>query len=333
MAVYTVLDREEIEAFISPFGIGPLIDYEGVAAGIENTNYFLSTDQSDFPSELHTETTRHYVLTLFEATSVDELAFYVKLTTLLNLQGLPVPCPYQDADGIAIHSLHNKPAVLIPKLTGEHPLNPTPTQCQAIGHILATIHNACLEAKLDHQGSQDLNWIAGLGEQISPQLAPEDRELLEEVRRFQKLTQQHPDLPQTVIHGDLFRDNVLFEDDTPTGLIDFNSAGNDYLLFDLAVVINDWCSEDSGDLKPIHTDALLQAYQQIRPFTSNERLLWNDFLRIAAARFWISRLHTQLQPATSHRAGGLVEQKDPLPFKNILMQRIRKPQTLPEARS
>ena len=136
MAVYTVIDRDELETFIAPFGIGPLIDYEGVAAGIENTNYFLSTDQSDFASELHTEPTREFVLTIFESIEVDELRFYVELTTLLSLRGLPVPCPYKDADGIAIHQLHGKPAILIPKFAGQHPIKPTQQQCLAIGETL-----------------------------------------------------------------------------------------------------------------------------------------------------------------------------------------------------
>lgn len=328
MAVYTVLDRDDVVSFIEPFGVGPLVSFEGVAAGIENTNYFVTTDQSDFPSEQQTEPSRHFVLTIFEYVDSKELAFFVELTSLLNQRGLPVPCPLTDADGHAMQSLHSKPALLIPKLEGEHPQQATIEQCHEIGLALAHVHQACLDAELQHQSGRGLGWLAQCAEQIKTLLDSADQELLEEIPRFLELVKDQQDLPQSIIHGDLFRDNALFNGNTISGIIDFNNAGSGFLALDLAITVNDWCSEPDGSIHSPLSEALLAGYEQIRPLTQGERRLWNDFLRIAAARFWLSRLYSQLLPESSHRPGGLVELKDPQQYKNILLHRIHSPQLL-----
>ena len=320
MAVYTTLNRQEVAAFITAFGIGTLTSYQGVAAGIENTNYFVTTTDPECG-------TRNFVLTIFEQVAMEDLAFYIDLTTMLNSQGLPVPCPLQDRAGNALHSLANKPALLVPRVGGKHPLHPSPEQCRQLGSTLAQVHLACLEWPHHHTGIRSLAWLKATAAQLAPLLDPEEIPLLAELPRFESLAAQHPDLPRAVIHGDLFRDNALFEGNTLTGLIDFNSAGDGYLLMDLAVVVNDWCSEANGSLDPRRTREIIDAYRRARPFTEGERQLWNDFLRLAALRFWVSRRHTASNPGT-RTCGELVQQKDPLPFRRILLQRIKYPQNL-----
>ena len=328
MAVYTVLERAEIERFIEPFGIGPLVDFEGVAAGIENTNYFITTDQSEFGSEIATEPLHHYVLTLFEEISANDLAFYVELTTLLSLRGLPVPCPARDADGQALQTLHGKPALLVPRVKGEHPKQVNTAQCRAIGNTLAGIHKVTLASGFDHPGNRSLTWLTQLAEKIKTTISDTDRDLLAEVERFNTLIKTAPNLPRAIIHGDLFRDNTLFQGDALTAIIDFNSAGSGFLMMDLAITVNDWCSEADGSINDKRCEALLAGYQQTRPLEDQEKTLWNDFLRIAAARFWLSRLATQAQLNGKHRPGNLVEPKDPKHYKTILMQRIHNPYLL-----
>lgn len=328
MAVYTVLDQSEIAAFIKPFGIGSLIDFEGVSAGIENSNYFIRCDQSHFLSELQTTPHREFVLTLFESASHDDLQFFCQLTTLLSQQGLPVPCPISNADGIAIGQLKGKPAMLVPKVAGRHLQTINSEHCRQIASTLASIHLQCQRAELHHPTSYSLAWLEQCAQRLSPQLAADDVALLAEIERFRLLSEQHPNLPRTVIHGDLFRDNALFDGENLTAIIDFNSAGDGYLLFDVAVLVNDWCSTVDGGLDAERVDAVLAAYQQVRVFTDDEKKLWNDFLRIAATSFWISRLQTQLQPDQPQLRGALVEQKDPQQYKNILLSRIRHPQQL-----
>lgn len=326
MAVYTVLDRQDIEAFIAPYGIGPLLDFEGVADGIENSNYFITTDQSDFPSEVRTSPQGRYVLTLFESAQIEDLRFYVDLTTQLSNQGLPVPCPVRDADGEAVQQLLSKPAVLVPRIPGRHPSAATPVQLQALGTTLGHIHLASLGWNRSHPSTRSLEWVAATAERIAPLMSEPDRNMLsQQLSRFQQAVAASTHLPRAVIHGDIFRDNVLFEGDTITAIIDFNSAGDGYLLFDLAVVINDWCSRPDGSLDTALTGALVNAYQAVRPLTADETALWNDFLQIAALRFWVSRLASQLLPQPDQRSGSLVEFKDPQAFRTILVQRIQSP--------
>lgn len=325
MAVYTVLDRADVETFIKPFGIGPLIDFQGVAEGIENTNYFITTDQSDLPSETQTQPEGHFVLTIFEAIPAAELGFYIDLTSLLNVKGLPVPCPLKNADGQALQMLQDKPALLLPRISGSHPDTPSVEQCQAVARTLAGIHAVCLQSTLNHESGRNLDWLHRIATQLTPRLSADDQSLLEELPRFQQQTLHHPDLPRHIIHSDLFRDNVLFKGDELTAIIDFNSAGNGYLLFDLAVVVNDWCSTADGSLDLPLAQATLAAYQQVRPLTNDEKSLWNDFLRIAASRFWLSRLEVQLKLESHHRSSGLVDHKDPQQYKTILLHRINHP--------
>ena len=324
MAVYTVLEREEIENYIAPFGIGPLVSYEGIAEGIENTNYFITTDQSEFGSEFQSQPIQHFALTVFESQPKEELQFYAKLTSLLNLRGLPVPGPVRDTEGETVKLLQGKPALLFPKIAGEHCEYPNDEQCQEMGATLANIHKACMDANFNHQGPRNMAWLIAAVEKLMPLVEQDDQDLLQqEINHFKKLQSRNLDLPQTVIHGDLFRDNVLFVGGRLSGIIDFFSASNGYLLHDLAVVANDWCSKRDGCLNSKKCDALLAGYEKNRPLNADEKSAWQDFLRVAALRFWVTRLLIQLKPAEQHRPGELWDIKDPQEYKNILLQRIQ----------
>lgn len=327
MAVYTTLERPQIEAFIAPFGIGTLEDFEGVAGGIENTNYFIACKPPTH-ADSQQQAPHRFVLTIFEQVAMQDLTFYIELTTMLNSKGLPVPCPLRDATGNALHSLAGKPALLVPRVSGEHPVKPTPEQCRQLGATLARVHLACLDWPVHHTSIRSLAWLKATAAQLAPHLDPGERPLLNELPRFEALATQHQDLPRAVIHGDLFRDNTLFDGDSLEGLIDFNSAGDGYLLLDLAIVVNDWCSQADGSLDPERTRAILDAYHRIRPFTAGEHQMWNDFLRLAALRFWTSRRHAGCTPESPLPTGSLVQPKDPLPFKQILQHRVDRPQKL-----
>jgi len=322
MAVYTVLDHDEIQAFIEPFGIGPLVSFEGVTAGVENTNYFITTDQSEFGSEFQTEPLQHYVLTIFESIPQAELAFYAELTSLLNLKGLPVPCPIKDINGQMLQSLHHKPALIVPRITGTHPEKTDALRCQAIGQALGSIHQCCLEAEISHPSIRSLGWLSEMAQAIKPSLKEPERQLFERCLSLIAEVSTHKHLPQSIIHGDLFKDNALFDDNTLTGIIDFNSAGDGYLIFDLAIVANDWCSDESGALNVELAEALLSGYSQSRPLTAEENALWPEFLSIAAFRFWVSRLNSLQNPEIKQKPGGLLEQKDPAQYKAILLNRL-----------
>ena len=325
MAVYTALEKDEISALVAQYGLGPLIDYQGSAEGIENTTYFLTTDESDRNSEEYTQPERDFVLTLFETLTAEQLPFYVELLTLLHGKGLPVPCPLRDANGEAIQSLHGKPVLLIPKMPGDHPKIATAEQCRAIGKALAQLHLISLDAGIEQEAQRDIDWLRETAEALLTDLDADEQALAQE--ELQNLTDiaSSTELPTTVIHGDLFRDNTLFEGDQLSALIDFYNAGTGYLMMDLAIVVNDWCSEIDGRLDTDRSNAMITAYAEQRVPSANETQLWNQFLRLAALRFWVSRLLAH----QTHRPGGLTEQKDPDQYKQILLSRRNNPQSFP----
>lgn len=320
MAVYTPLERGQLEQLLAPYKLGELVAFEGVSAGVENTNYFVTLAKAGQQQTC--------VLTIFEQIQAADLQFYCDLTTMLAERGLPVPAPIADSAGKRLSRFEDKPALLVPKVRGSHPDTPTLEQCKALGATLAEVHLACLNWPVKHPGIRNLDWMKHVAAQLTARIPAAEQALLQEIDYFEDSI-ANLSLPQAIIHGDLFRDNALFDGNTLTGLIDFNSAGDGFLMFDLAVVVNDWCTSPKGNLEHERAVTLLNAYQQIRPVTLDEREHWNDFLRIAAFRFWLSRRYTQLRVNADKGCGALVVEKDPAEYQLILQQRIAKPELLP----
>jgi len=332
MAVYTVLERDELEAFIQPFGLGPLIDARAVADGVENTTYFLDIDNSTPADETSTAPVRHFVLTVFEEITFDELPFYVGVTTALSEAGLPVPCPLRDYNGVAIKQIQGKPALLFPRVEGRHPRQADAAKCRIIGDMLARMHAAgrTLHANRKGQtfnGCRSPRWVLEAVPQVINMVSADDATLMrDEAARLAQLLPQLETLPQGIIHNDLFRDNTLFvatsreggSDAALSGIIDFYNAAQGPLLMDVAIAVNDWCSRDDAQLDPALTSALLAAYAAVRPFTREEATLWPAVIRAAALRFWVSRL---VSARTAAKTGGLVARKNPDEYRAILVAR------------
>lgn len=320
MAVYTVLERDELQAFVEPFGIGPLLDFCAVADGVENTTYFLSTDHSQLPDEETSARIQHYVLTVFEEITLAELPFYVQVTTVLNRAGLPVPCPLRDYNGVAIRQIADKPALLFPRVRGKHPITVDAATCQVIGDVLARMHVAGAPLDQRFDGCRSPQWVLDATDQVITRLSPADASLMQAAAsELKNLLPQLGTLPAGVIHNDLFRDNTLFDGDALTGIIDFYNAGYGALLMDVAIAVNDWCSNSEGACEPALAETLLQAYNGVRPFTDAERRCWPSILRGAALRFWVSRLVANTLPVT--RKGALVARKNPDEYRQILVAR------------
>ena len=330
MAVYTVLERDELEAFIKPFGLGPLLDAQAVADGVENTTYFIDIDNSDPVNEGSTAPVLHFVLTVFEEITFDELPFYVSITTTLHDAGLPVPCPLRDYNGTAIQQIQGKPALLFPRVEGRHPKQANAEKCRVIGDTLARMHEAgraLHESRKTHifEGCRSPRWVLDAVPQVIDMVSAEDAALMrEEAARLAQLLPQLATLPQGIIHNDLFRDNTLFvanrngKDEHLGGIIDFYNAAQGPLLMDIAIAVNDWCSRDDARLDPALTAALLDAYAAVRPFTPAEVTLWPDVIRAAALRFWVSRL---VSARAAAQTGGLVARKNPAEYRAILVAR------------
>ncbi|GAB6041768.1 homoserine kinase [Endothiovibrio diazotrophicus] len=307
MSVYTAVERDELEAFLADYTLGELDDYQGISAGIENTNFFVTTTRG------------RYVLTLFEQLLPREIPFFLELTHFLSEGGIPAANPQRNRSGRFLSTLNGKPAALVERLSGASVEAPNEAQCAAIGEGLARLHVVGAEFARNRHRVNDRGprWWKVTAERVMPQIPAEEAELIREEMRFQA-DHHFPELPRSIIHADLFRDNALFEGDTLSGIIDFYYACNSLLLYDLAVLVNDWCIAADGTLDPGRLRALLQAYHGIRPLSAVERQAWPVMLRAAALRFWLSRL----QDACFPRPGEMTHIKDPGAFRDILRDRI-----------
>lgn len=305
MSVYTKVTAEELGEWLRNFAVGTLVEHKGIAAGIENTNYFVTT------------TGGRYVLTIFERLPRDALVFYLGLMSHLARHGIPCPSPIADVHGALLETLKNKPAALVTRLSGAAVMAPEPAHCAEVGTLLARMHlaGASYPGQLDNPRGP--RWWRATAPQVRPFLDEERVRLLDEELRFQSLYRLR-DLARGPIHADLFRDNVLFEATTIRGVIDFYFAGVDAWLFDVAVCVNDWCINSDGAIDDARAAALLAAYHAARPFSALERGAWPVMLRAAALRFWLSRLYDFHLP----RPGELVHAHDPEHFRRILARRI-----------
>lgn len=306
MSVFTTVSEDQARAWLQNYPIGQLTELRGIASGIENTNYFLSTDQGK------------YVLTLFENLSAAELPYFLQLMHHLASLGVPCPLPIANRQDALLSTLNGKPASIVTRLTGASLTEPTVAQCAAIGATLAQIHVAGKSFTMQRDNERSSAWWKATSPQLLPFLDADAAQLLQAEIKFQALHRLQ-DLPRGVIHADLFRDNVLFDGDTVSGVIDFYFACNDVWLYDIAITVNDWCVTATGELDEVATRAFLLAYHHVRPLTPIERGAWPITLRAAALRFWVSRLYDLHFP----RAGEMTHAKDPAHFEHILRNRIQ----------
>jgi homoserine kinase type II len=305
MAVFTSVTEAELNVWLGDYSLGQLLEMQGIASGIENTNYFVTTSNGRF------------VLTLFEKLTADELPFYLNLMSHLARHGIPCPSPVANRRNSFLGKLNGKPACIVSRLPGKSLKQPDVAHCAAVGAMLGQLHIAGQSFAENMPNPRAAAWRAHAAEQVRRFLSPQDATLLDCEIVFHE---QHSleTLPQGVIHADLFRDNVLLDEHRVGGLIDFYFACNDSLLYDVAITVNDWCMGEDGALNPEHTRSFLRAYHGVREFHEEERAAWPIALRVAALRFWLSRLFDLYLP----RDGELINAHDPEQFKRILLNHI-----------
>ena len=316
MAVFTEVSFDEAAAFLRFLDLGQLQGIKGAAGGIENTNYFVDTDQGQ------------YVLTLFERLTAGQLPFYLHLMKHLAARGIPVPDPVADENGNILHCLNGKPAAVVNKLHGHSELLPKSAHCAAVGELLARLHLAGLDYPRQQPNLRGLGWWNETVPLVLPHLALEQRSLLlDELARQNQLAASPAfnSLPRGVIHADLFRDNVMFEKGQLTGVFDFYFAGCDTFLFDIGICLNDWCIDtETGAQDAARADAFIEAYQRVRPLTTQEITLLPDLRRAGALRFWISRLWDFYLP----REAAVLKAHDPRHFERVLRELLAHPHLL-----
>lgn len=301
MAVFTPVSQDELQEWLSCYDAGILLEMSPISSGIENTNYFVTTRNGQF------------VLTIFEKLSFGELPYYLRLMAHLAERHVPCPKPVVNKDGGLVTALCGKPASLVSRLSGASQMNPTPEQCRNFGQQVAQLHLGALDYPARQPNPRGPEWWMSTAPKIHPFLNDNQRRLLSNELAFQS-SHRFDDLPRGPIHADLFRDNVLFEGNRVSGIIDFYFAGHDAWLYDLAIVVNDWCMTPEATLDPVRVDALLDAYREHRPLKPQEAQAWPVMLRAGALRFWLSRLFDLHLP----RPGELLHPHDPMWFERIL---------------
>ena len=305
MSVFTTVTPEQLSAWLRNYSIGTLTRLEGIAAGIENTNYYVTTTHG------------RYVLTLFEKLKSSELPFYLELMAHLARHGIPSPQPIANLGNEYLGELNGRPAAIVTCVPGRDLQQVDAGHCATIGGLLAQMHLAGASYRAEMPNPRGARWWRAAMPNVLPFLDARAAALLQEEVRFQALYRCE-DLPRGVIHADLFRDNVLWDGERVGGIIDFYFACNGALLYDVAIAVNDWCGTEGGALDRSRTAALLAAYHRVRPFTAIERGAWPVLLRAGALRFWISRLYDLYLP----RPGLLTHAKDPREVQRVLEHHV-----------
>lgn len=301
MAVYTAIDDESLDAFLGVYDVGDVLSVKGIAEGVENSNYLLMTEQG------------RYILTLYEK-RVDpvDLPFFLGLMEHLAASGVRCPTPIQGLDGQALRPLCGRPAALISFLDGIGPKRIQPFHCAGVGQALAELHLAGADFGIERKNALSIGGWRALFDRCEPRadhfrvgLASELQRELDEIE-----TAWPKALPTGVIHADLFPDNVFFQREALSGLIDFYFACNDLLAYDIAICLNAWCFEPDGAFNITKARHMLAAYQAVRPLDAGELDALPLLARGAALRFLLTRLFDWQNQVE----GALVRPKDPLEY-------------------
>lgn len=322
MNAVTHIEADELAALLRRFGLGTLERFELAANGIENSNYFVAVR--------HNASCKDYVLTVLEQPSTAGRRAYVDLIDNAVRGGLPVPAIMRRTDDQkAFDTLYGKPALVSRRLRGQHVVNPTRDQIAAIGRFLARFHlgTGHLSSYLPAYPRNE-SWISAQRAAIEPWTSFPDREITrfaaDAVCSLLKRRDTQA-LPQSVIHGDLFRDNALFNDLGLSGVLDFHHAATGYCLFDLAVVANDWCTDVGGALNRDRCTVLLRSYHQQRSLTAQECWLFSTFTLYAGLVFYLSRARALVpRPDGAPRPRA----KNPREFLNLVRERLARPITI-----
>ena len=282
MAIYTPISDDELTQLLAHYDIGSLVSFEGIHEGVENTNYHLITDQS------------RYIVTIYEGrTSLKHLPFFHDVMNHLHHQSIPCPVAIATREGRTLHHIADKPCAITNFLQGTSVTSVTPQHCHDVGQLLAHFHVAGLSftaparandlslpawrAIITHEHQEINQWQGGLSSML-------EREL-----NFLQ-THWRDDVPQGIIHGDLFPDNVFFQNNQLVGVIDFYFACHDALCYDFAIAVNAWCFDSSHRYDAACGEALWSGYQSVRAFESTEKEFLPIALRASALRFLLTRL-------------------------------------------
>src|SRR5215467_3730153 len=315
MAVYTDVSAEDLTRFLSGYDIGELLSYKGIAEGVENSNFLVHTSTGNF------------ILTLYEKrVAEDDLPFFLGLMEHLAARGLTCPQPVKNKQGGVLGKIAGRPAAIVTFLDGLWIRRPSPGHCGALGDALARLHLAGSDFHPKRGNALSLESWRHLYDHAGPRGDSVRQGLCAEIaKELDALEKSWPrELPQGVIHADLFPDNVFFLGDKISGLIDFYFACTDTLAYDVAICLNAWCFEIDHSYNVTKGRALLKSYGKVRALSARERQSLPLLARGAAMRFLLTRLVDWFDVPP----GALVRPKDPMEY----FRKLRFHQTVNSAR-
>ena len=302
MAVYTDVSFEDLESFLGLYGVGAPLTFKGIAEGVENSNFFLRTEEGTF------------ILTLYEKrVQAGDLPFFLGLMEHLSAQGIACPLPVRQSGGALFGALNGRPAALLTFLNGVSLRYPDAGHCAAAGAALAALHEAGSSFALQRPNALGPRGWRDLASKVTDGADRVEEGLGELIGTALDLPWPGG-LPSGVIHADLFPDNVLFMNGQASGVIDFYFACNDAFAYDLAVLLNAWCFDADGSFDVARSARLFAAYRRHRMLSAAEIDAMPALARGAALRFLLTRLYDILH----HDPAALVRPKDPRDFARRL---------------
>ncbi len=310
MSVFTPVTPEDLSSWLQNYDIGELVEVCEILAGIDNSNFFVTTTGS---STCQRNGALQSVLTLFENLTAEQLPYNLGFMAFLGTKNIPVPIPVLNREGRYLSTLNGKPAVLVTRLQGRSEEEPSIAQCAQVGEMLARMHLIGCNYPCTRHNTHGNVWRQNTAAAVNDFLDVDAHRLLHNEVELQN-NYDASCLPSGTIHADLFRNNVLFDDGHISGLIDFYFSCTDAFLYDLAITVNDWCIGVNYCINPIRLNAMMTSYTAVRSLSTAEADAWPVMLRRAALRFWLSRLHDYFLP----RPSMLNEALDPQHFYNVL---------------
>ena len=301
MSVFTTITKQQLAPFLQGYRVGELNELTGIKAGITNTNYFVDTSSG------------RYVLTIVENESAVDVEWFMQLLHILYTANIPCARPILSDANIYTGTLAGKPATLVNCLPGADKTEVNARDCYALGVTMANMHLVCQNYPSTRADSRGPGWRDATASQVMNCLSLSRQQLLRKELGIQAEGLLDT-LPRSVIHADLFRDNVLFEQTSISGVIDVYYACDGCMLYDIAIAFNDWCRRPDASVDEERADALLQGYESVRQWNSSEKDAWPIAIKAAALRFWLSRLQDLHFPPD----GELTHTKDPTIFQAIL---------------
>ena len=305
MAVYTKLEHQEVEQFLEQYNINNFKDYKGITEGVENTNYFIKTSQQD------------YILTIYEK-RVDEndLPFFIKLLSSLSDNRFPCPKPIANKNNEKINKIKNKNAALVTFLNGQSKNKITSEECFEIGKITAQLHEITKKFNISRKNNLSIESWQNIFEKIVKQKIDLDETIIKKTKSYLNfLKDKWPkNLPQGIIHADLFPDNIFFTKNKVSGIIDFYFACNDFFAYEIAICLNSICFDNNSTFNMTKAKNLIDGYSSIRALGEDEKKYLPILCMGAAMRFFLTRLYDFYN--TDNKAD--VKIKDPFEyFKKI----------------